>query len=353
MKKMYMNRKRNTLGVFVLFLLQLFLLTGCYSEKTKEHAAFVSNDPSEKSLSVMDSAYLQRQRDSLTFSSTHHYSRNYNFVVKVDSFFLLRQQPEEAVSQMSIDSLVVRRNDRLVVVDIRILPQDMEDSVWVQLARDQLTFGWTHETELLKKVVPDDPISQFISTFSDRHLIFFLVIISLMLLAYLMRIVMKEKAKIVHFNDIDSVYPTIMALLMASTATLYASIQMFAPEMWHHFYFYPTLNPFGTPLLLSVFLVCVWGLLILTVACVDVVTQRLPVGEALLYLCGLVAVCAFNYILFSITTLYYIGYLLLVAYFYVAIRHYFRHSHCRYVCGNCGAMLRRKGKCPYCGTVNS
>jgi hypothetical protein len=39
------------------------------------------------------------------------------------------------------------------------------------------------------------------------------------------------------------------------------------------------------------------------------------VGDTILYLGGLHAVCAVCYVVFSITTLYYIGYALLIAYF--------------------------------------
>jgi len=51
------------------------------------------------------------------------------------------------------------------------------------------------------------------------------------------------------------------------------------------------------------------------------VYHRLPLGEAILYLVGLAAVCAVIYVVFSITTLYYVGYPLLIAYFYFAIKH--------------------------------
>ena len=48
----------------------------------------------------------------------------------------------------------------------------------------------------------------------------------------------------------------------------------------------------------------------------------LPLGEAIIYLVGLAAVCAVLYVVFSITTLSYIGYPLLIAYYYFAIRCY-------------------------------
>lgn len=296
--------------------------------------------------------YSERQRDSISFYDKHHYTNNYNFVVKSDSLVLFRQQPEEVLSHFETDSVVVHRHDNLVVADIRILPTDSIDSVWVQLARDQQTFGWTHESTLLRKVVPDDPISQFISTFSDSHLLIFLGIIVLVASAYLMRKIAKKNAKIVHFNDIDSFYPTLLAILVASAATFYASIQLFAPETWRHFYYHPTLNPFSVPTILSIFLCSVWAMFIVAIAVVEDVRKQMPFGEAVLYLCGLAGVCAIDYIIFSITTLYYIGYILWTAYIFFALFRYWRYSRCSFLCGNCGAQLHRKGRCPYCGTWN-
>ena len=104
--------------------------------------------------------------DSTTFLATHHYAQNFNFVVKSDSFPLFIQQPEEVLSNLPTDSFYVHKNDFLVVADIRIMPIDTKDSVWIQVALNQSSFGWTHESELLPHVVPDDPISQFIDLFS-------------------------------------------------------------------------------------------------------------------------------------------------------------------------------------------
>ena len=59
--------------------------------------------------------------------------------------------------------------------------------------------------------------------------------------------------------------------------------------------------------MLGVFLALVWSILIVGLACVDEVYHRLPFGEALLYLGGLAGVCALDYIIFSVSTLYYIG----------------------------------------------
>jgi hypothetical protein len=333
-----MPRNKRLVIWLSLFLFLTLSLTSCYHQKHKTHDALVQ--------------FNERQRDSLSFFTTHHYTKNYNFVVKCDSLVLLKQQPEEMVNNLQIDSFVVRRHDHLVVADIRMIPTDSIDSVWVQVARDQSTFGWIHESELIPNVVPDDPISQFISTFSDTHTIIFLVVICLISVGYLLRKLQRQQAPIVHFRDIDSFYPTLLTIIVASSATFYASIQTFAPEVWRHFYYHPTLNPFSVPPLLAIFLVSVWAMLIIGIAAIDDTRHQLPFGEAIMYLSGLAAVCAVDYIVFSITTLYYIGYLILVAYVIFALKRYFSITRAYYICGNCGAKLHRKGRCPHCGTMN-
>lgn len=321
----------------LLFLLVL-LCSSCYHQNTKN-----INE------NLLDSV---GQNDSSHFKATHHYSSNYNFVVKADSLVLSKQQPEETLSHLQEDSLIVYKNDHLVVADIRIMSADSIDSVWVQVARDQQTFGWIHESKLLPNVVPDDPISLFISTFSDIHLLVFLVIIVLISVYYIMRKLLSASLPIVHLRDINSIYPTLLVLLVATSATFYASIQLFAPQVWHHFYFHPTLNPFSVPLPLNLFLLSVWAILLIGLAAIDDVRHLLPLGDAVLYLCGLAAVCAVNYIIFSISTLYYIGYPLLIVYVYWAIKRYIKMPRIRFVCGNCGMPLEKSRRCKHCGALN-
>ena len=279
----------------------------------------------------------EQQLDSISFYTTHHYTQNYNFVVTGDSLVVVAQQPEDmsvpdvvSIEIESIgeekkkDSITIRRHEHVVVADIKTVPSDTIDSVWVKVARDQLTFGWVHENELLSKVSPDDPISQFIDTFSDTHLLVFLAFCVLTGAVYGLRRLKRKGSKIVHFNDIPSFYPTALCLLIASSAVLYSSIQLFGPETWRHFYYHPSLNPFALPFWLGVFVSSVWALIIVGLATVDDVTRSLPLGEAVLYLIGLAAVCAVLYVVFSITTLYYIGYPLLIAYYYFAIKRFKR-----------------------------
>lgn len=275
----------------------------------------------------------KQQLDSISFYTTHHYTQNYNFVVTGDSLVVVAQQPEdmavpEVVSieieaigeEWQKDSITLRKNERIVVADIKTVPSDTIDSVWVKVARDQLTFGWVHENELLAKVSPDDPISQFIDFFSDTHLLIFLAFCVVIVAAYGVRRLMKLGAKIVHFNDIPSFYPATLCLLVATSAVIYSSIQVFGPESWRHFYYHPSLNPFALPLHLGLFVTSVWAIIIVAIATVDDVTKHLSLGESILYLGGLAAICAVDYVIFSITTLYYIGYPLLIAYYVFALR---------------------------------
>ena len=215
---------------------------------------------------------------------------------------------------LAVDSVTFFRGDHIVVADIKTIPSDSIDSVWVKVARDQVAMGWVRESELLPAVTPDDPISVFIDTFSNKHLLFFLALLVLVGSAYGLRKLHSQNAYIIHFNDIPSYYPTVLAVLVAASATFYSSIQLFGPETWRHFYYHPTLNPFVVPFHLRLFLMSVWAIVIMTIATIDDVCHHLSLSDAVLYLLGLAGVCAVLYVVFSITTLYYIGYPLLVAY---------------------------------------
>ena len=113
-----MNKEKRYSWITCCLLSMLLLLSGCYHRhSTKvQHAALIE--------------YSDRQLDSISFSSTHHYTNRYNFVVFSDSLMLIRQQPEEYVNHLRIDSFAVKKHCLLVVSDIRIIPQDTEDSVW-------------------------------------------------------------------------------------------------------------------------------------------------------------------------------------------------------------------------------
>ena len=284
--------------------------------------------------------------------SLTHYTRNYNFVVTADSLPLIVQSPVELLSGFAVDSVWVSCDDIVVVAEIQSFAADTIDSVWVQVARDAQTIGWLRETSLLPMVSPDNPISIFIDRFSDTHLLVVLAVVVLLLGVWLIRRLSRRKAMMVHFNDINSFYPTLLVLLVSTAAVFYSTIQLADPESWRHFYFYPTLNPFSVPLHLSLFLFAVWFIIIVGVAAVYDVWRQLPTGPMLFYLLGLAGICAVDYVVFSISTIYYIGYPLLIVYVCVALWRYVRHARAPYVCGHCGAPMHTKGVCPRCGVFN-
>ena len=294
----------------------------------------------------------QQQLDSISFYTTHHYTQDYNFQVRADSMPIIQQLPAEALSDMPVDTEMVYKGECLVVADIMTVPADTIDSIWVKVARDQYTFGWIHEHDLLSAVSPDDPISEFIDFFSDAHLLIFLSFVVMVVAIYVHRKLRRRQARLVHFNDIASIYPTLLCLLVAAAAMIYSSIQLFTPEKWRHFYYHPTLNPYAVPFGLGLFLVSVWAIIIVGIAVLDDVRRQLHFGEAILYLLGLGATCAVAYIVFSFFTLYYIGYPLFVVYVAFALWRYFHHPRARYLCGRCGGILYEKGTCPHCGALN-
>lgn len=334
----------STLRVLLLVLCT-FLFASCYKDTKQANREEQVHD-------ALTSENSEEFLDSISFYSSHHYTEGFNFKVYDDSISLLKQQPEEMVSNMEIDTFSVYEGHHIVVGDIRILPQDSVDSVWVYLATDEGQWGWIHETELLPRVVPDDPISQFIMFFSDSHIIISLIIISLIIIAYIARNIYRHNAPIVHFRDIPSFYPTLLCLTVATSATFYASLQMFGTEIWRHYYYHPSLNPFQMPFILSIFITSIWAMMIIGLAAVDDVKHHLPFGDSILYLSGMVGMCAIDYIVFSISTLYYVGYILLIVYYWWAISRYLRHTRGNYICGNCSTKMHAKGVCPHCGTLN-
>lgn len=116
----------------ILFTVVVLMLSSCYQHRPVLKRGH--NTP-----------LTERTIDSLSFFQTHHYTNNYNFVVRADSLVLLRQLPEEEVAGMNTDSFCVYKGDHVVVADIKMVPADSIDSVWVQLANDTSAFGWTHE----------------------------------------------------------------------------------------------------------------------------------------------------------------------------------------------------------------
>lgn len=267
-------------------------------------------------LSVLMLAGCVEQKEA----KTRYYGDSYNFIVKADSMQLLRFLSSE--SSLYQDTLYVYEGERVAVADILTSDslQIKNDTAWVQLMRDESTFGWVEEMKMREQVVPADPISQAIATFSDAHFNVFVVLIAAIIVVYFVRKKYKNKVPLVHFNDIPTAYPAVLCMMMSTAATLYATIQMFDFEGWQYYYYHPTINPFAEQGVIAWFLTLVWVIIIMAVACISEVVNRLKLLDSIVYLLGLFAVCCLDYIIFSKLTLCYIGYPLLVAYFVFAIK---------------------------------
>lgn len=293
-----------------------------------------------------DEALSGTARDSLTYLYERHYTWDTNLEVQTDSVRLACLPVKERYN-------VLHRGDRVVVAEFAVHPADTVDSIWVKLAHTQEMQGWVRESDLMRSFVPTDSISQFIYLFSHTHASYFVIIFALFVAVWLFRAFRRKQLQMVYFNDIDSVYPLLLCLLMAFSATIYETMQVFVPETWQHFYFNPTLSPFKVPFILSVFLVGLWMFVVVLLAVLDDLFRQLSAAAAVFYLLGLASCCIFCYFFFILTTSVYVGYPFLALFLWAFIRK-FRASLAasRYRCGRCGQKLRQKGVCPQCGARN-
>ncbi len=288
----------------------------------------------------------QRTKDSLTYLAEHHYTLNANFEIEADSL-PLGQLPIKGVFKN------VYKGDRIVVAEFMTYAGDSIDSVWVKVAHNQEIQGWVRESDLLRSSVPVDPVSKFIHLFSDEHTVWFVGIFLVFIVYILFRAYRKKQVKLVYFNDIDSIFPMLLCVLLAFAAMLYGTMQSFYPATWEHYYFNPSLNPFRLPPLLGMFIASIWLILVVALAVLEDLFRQVSAVNALFYLLGLLVVCMVCYLFFIYTTAYYVGYLFfLLLIGRVTVRMRRSLGIYKYRCGNCGAKLRDKGECPYCGAFN-
>lgn len=295
---------------------------------------------------ISEEGLTDHARDSLEYLKKYHYTFGTNLEVYTDSVHL-------AGFPIEGEYYVLHENDRVVVADFARHPNDGADSIWVKLAHSQEVQGWVKASELKRDFVPTDSISQFIHLFSDTHFPYFLGVFFLFFGLWSFRLIRRMRLNIVFFNDIASPYPAILCFLMALSATLYESMQVFAPDLWEQYYFTPTLSPMKVPLLLSLFLGSIWLMLIFTIASIDDVVRKLPSLDAFFYLTGLLSCCIFCYMFFVLTTHLYIGYLFLLIFFIYLLKFLKQRDHSpKYRCGNCGQFIEEEGRCPHCGAYN-
>ena len=72
---------------FIGFVLTLLLLASCYNQGQQTPDAW---------------DLTQKQLDSISFYTTHHYTQDYNFLVRADSMAIIKQLPAEALSDMPV-----------------------------------------------------------------------------------------------------------------------------------------------------------------------------------------------------------------------------------------------------------
>ena len=257
------------------------------------------------------------------------------------------------VGAYGADSVQLGVSDAIVVANVANVPTDSIDSTWVMVARDAETMGWVRERDLLPHVVPDQFITRFIHAFSLGRTWVVLSFVGLALLFLVVQNLRRGRLQMVHYNDIKSFYPTLLCLVVSSSAVLYGALQQFAPDMWQEFYFHPTLNPFA-PIAwpLRIFLLSLWGMAVVGIAAIDDVRKLPGVVDDVAYLVIWAGVCMVLYLFFSLSVHIYIGYPLLLGYWTFALRRHFRFTSAPYRCARCGEALHAKGRCPACGAIN-
>lgn len=274
-----------------------------------------------------------------------HYAVNSNFELFDDSILLEQLPIKDAY-------IMLPKGSQVVVAEIDVISTDTIDSLWVKLAHSEEMQGWIRQKDLINAFVPSDSISEAIYLFSHTHASYLLIIFALCIGLIIIRAFRHKQLKLVYFNDIDSIYPVLLCFLVSFSATLYETMQLFTPDVWQHFYFNPTLSPFKTPFILSLFLTSLWVSIVALLVVIDDSFKQLRSITAIFYLFGIISACIFCYFFFIYTTRYYIGYLFMVAFIAMLMRRTIRSVGYKYRCGNCGKRIDSKGICPHCGANN-
>ena len=303
--------------------------------------------------------------DSATFIRAHHYWINYNFVA-ADSFSIISRAPFEPILTYSSDSLyVVKKHDLLVVEDIKADTTSRAGmKIWLKVAGveniesrvlgTRVVSGWIQESRFLKKVSPNNPISKIITGFSNMRFKIISGSVALFLLIFIVLSASRKKISFVHFNDIDSLYPTLFCIAISGEAVLYQSIQVFVPDTWTEYYFHPTINPLNQelPLIMSFLISSVWFTILVGIATIEEVRKNIEWPYFFSYVVGLVTLSLTLYMVFAVIFPIWLSYPMLIAYWIFAIIRYKQSGEKMYICGNCGRPIEHSGICPYCGANN-
>lgn len=301
---------------YIVILLAIATLSSCVggntsaeytpdSDTVKTTVVSVVPDSVEEAQDSTLQSLSPQQIDSLAFRLTHHYSENFNFKVKVDSLTLIPH-----LGDILQDTCTVYDGELLVVAAI----DQATDTVWVKVAHDQMTMGWVPEPDLLRCATPDDPISEILDSLSSSRGIWMSMLAGIGIIAFLIRRGLHRSLHIIDLQEVSSPYPILFINLIALMASLYASVQNFMPEYWQEYYFHPTLNPLLLPPIMALLVVIVWLVIITAIAVVDEVYHNLPSSQVPAYMLELIGLSMIVYLIISTTTLFYIGYILLIAF---------------------------------------
>ncbi|MCH5176092.1 MAG: zinc ribbon domain-containing protein [Prevotellaceae bacterium] len=302
----------------LLYIILIILTASCVGNVTPRPQGVASNDSDsvQTIVTIVDTVTAEdttlinlspQQVDSLVFRLTHHYSENFNFIVKADFLTLIPREGD-----LITDTCRVYRNDIIAVAAIKALPGDTIDSIWIKVASNQTTMGWISEQELLRGTTPDDPISEILHALSSSRAVWMSAFLALGLIAIIIsRRKKHDMPKMLRFSELVSPYPPLFLLLVAVMASLYASVQNFIPEFWQEYYFHPTLNPLILPPVMATLVVVMWLVIITFIAILDEIYHHLYALQGITYIAELLGLAMLVYIVISWTTLFYIGYLLL------------------------------------------
>lgn len=317
--------------------------------------------------------------DSLSFRTTHHYWIGYNFQT-LDSVVLRTSAPIAEPSDytgLPEEPVLLKRHEELVVAQIVYLPDNEADSVWLKVANDRQLQGWVHEKELLRKVVPDDPVSKAVRFFSDKGL---KVAAGCLIVAMLVWLLIARRTRglpLVHTRFTASFYPALLCLCVAASATLYGTLRAWRPGDWAEFYFHSTLNPLNSslPPLAACFVASCWAVLVAALAAADDLRRRLSASDAVAFGASLLGVCIVLHLVFKLAAPSRLSFVLLPLYFVFALIAHARACKSSRLCGACGKEIVCKPAprtkkhdspghepadeemleplvCPHCGALN-
>lgn len=282
----------------------------------------------------------QEQADSLEFRLKHHYTNNFNFQVKADSLILVPQADEMA------DTCTVMRGDIIAVAKIK----KQNDTIWVKVARDQLTMGWVAEPDLLDAATPDDGISVIIDRLTGTRAIWMSSLLALGIIAILIYS-RRHKWKRITING--SGEALMLMLTVLGMAVIYTHIQTYSPEFWLEYYFHPTLNPLILPGIMSLLLTLAWAVVIIYVAFLISVYHNFYFVPGMKFIFQITGISMLLYLLVSLTSTFIGWYTALALAIIIAITIitvYVRFLRHRYQCPVCGTLVHDKDTCPECGS---